>query len=60
MDSSIAFYISFYVSILVSLFVAFSLLCFSIVMSQKQVQEKADARRLTEYKMNARLLRMNL
>jgi uncharacterized membrane protein len=52
-----AIFIAMFISVLVALFLPF------VVMSGKQwreAQEKARARRLTDAKMNARLLRLNL
>jgi len=42
------------------LFVAFFLCFLSFLMSGKRWQEKARARRMTEHRMNARLLRLDI
>jgi hypothetical protein len=54
------FNIAISLSILVSLLVAFLLPVYFLSDSAKEGQEKARARRLTDAKMNARLLRLNL
>ncbi len=54
------FNIAISLSILVSLLVAFLLSLYFLSDSAKEGQEKARARRLTDAKMNARLLRLNL
>jgi hypothetical protein len=51
------------VAIFLGLFVAIFLLFLPLIMSGKQwraEQERARARRMAEYRMNARLLRLNL
>jgi hypothetical protein len=54
------FTIAISLSILVSLLVAFLLPLYFLSDSAKAAEEKARARRLTDAKMNARLLRLNL
>jgi hypothetical protein len=54
--AAIALFVGMFVGLLISFF-----LCFlSIIMSGGQWQEKDRARRMTEHRMNARLLRLNL
>lgn len=58
MGANVAFFISLGVSVSVSLCVCFFLCFLPLIMSGEQ--EKARARRMTEHKMNARLLRLNI
>jgi hypothetical protein len=60
MGADVAFVVSLAVSTFVSLGVVFFLLFLSLMMSGKEWQEKARARRMAEHRMNARLLRLNL